>query len=156
MSTTEYAGFWLRFVACIIDGLVLTVVHFLVIIPFFNAFFILPTSHPEAGEEFGQSGTLTWIGASAGWPELALLVIAIVYYSLTESSKYQASPGKLAMELKVTGPEEQRLTLAKATLRNISKIISFIPFMIGFVMVAFTARKQALHDIFAGSLVVKK
>jgi uncharacterized RDD family membrane protein YckC len=73
-----------------------------------------------------------------------------------ESSKFQASIGKLALGLVVTDANGAKLDFTKALIRNLSKIISGVIFCVGFIMAGFTDKKQALHDIIASTLVVKK
>ena len=73
-----------------------------------------------------------------------------------ESSSNQATVGKMALGIQVTDLEGNRISFGKALGRNLAKIISALIFYIGFIMAAFTAKKQALHDMIAGTLVVKK
>jgi uncharacterized RDD family membrane protein YckC len=74
-----------------------------------------------------------------------------------ESSKWQATVGKSVMNLRVTNLEGRRISFGHATGRFFAKIVSsLIPLAIGYIMAAFTERKQALHDLIAGTLVLKK
>jgi len=70
------------------------------------------------------------------------------------ASEKQATLGKMAMGLIVTDDNNQRLTFGRATGRHFAKYLSGLALGIGFVMAAFTERKQALHDMIAGTLVV--
>jgi uncharacterized RDD family membrane protein YckC len=73
-----------------------------------------------------------------------------------ESSARQATLGKSVMSLRVTNGEGQRLSFGHSSGRFFAKIISgMIPFAIGYIMAGFTAKKQALHDLIAGTLVLK-
>ena len=81
--------------------------------------------------------------------------VLIIYYSLMESSKYQGTLGKIIMGIRVTGLNQERITLGKAILRNLSKILSGLIFGIGYIMIIFDTRKQGLHDKIADTLVVK-
>jgi uncharacterized RDD family membrane protein YckC len=72
-----------------------------------------------------------------------------------ESSSMQATLGKMALGLKVTDLNGKQISFGKATGRYFAKIISAIILLIGFIMVAFTEKKQGLHDMIAGTLVVK-
>lgn len=83
------------------------------------------------------------------------LVLVFIYYGAMESSKYQASLGKIAMGIKVTGTKGERLDFSKALLRNLSKIISSAILGIGYLMVLFDDRNQALHDKIADALVIE-
>lgn len=82
------------------------------------------------------------------------LVVLLIYLILMESSKFQASLGKLALGLKVVDKEGQKLTVLRALGRNLSKVFSVFTLMIGFMMAGWTKNKQALHDMVAGCYVV--
>ncbi len=73
-----------------------------------------------------------------------------------ESSPTQATLGKMALGIKVTDLAGKRVGFGKATGRYFGKIISALILLIGFIMVAFTEKKQGLHDKMAGCLVVNK
>ncbi len=122
-----YAGFWKRFAAIFIDGIILGIVGGVV-----SAIFGVPTGGP--------------IGALFGW----------LYFAGMESSSYQATIGKQILGIRVTDLEGGRITFARATLRYFAKFVSGAIFMIGFLMAAWTERKQALHDMIAGTLVVTR
>ncbi len=120
-----YAGFWKRFAAYLIDA---------VIIGIAGAIF-----RAAAGDAIG--GTLTTV---IGW----------VYFAVMESSEKQATLGKMALGIRVVDVDGNKISFARATGRYFSKIISALILMIGYIMAAFTAKKQALHDMIAGTLVV--
>jgi uncharacterized RDD family membrane protein YckC len=89
----------------------------------------------------------------------AILLIVIgqwLYYALMESSGRQATLGKLALGIVVTDLNGNKITFGRATGRYFGKILSGMIFAIGYIMAGFTERKQALHDIMAGCLVVLK
>ena len=86
---------------------------------------------------------------------LLLVVVGWLYYSLMESSPTQATLGKMAMGLRVTDMENQRVDFSRATGRFFGKFLSLFTFCIGFIMAAFTTRKQALHDQLASTLVLR-
>jgi uncharacterized RDD family membrane protein YckC len=89
---------------------------------------------------------------------LALLRIVLhwLYYSLLESSAWQATLGKKALGLEVTDLDGNRIGFGRATGRFFAKFISWIILLIGYIMAGFTEKKQALHDILAGTLVIRK
>lgn len=161
MSESKYAGFWLRFVAWIIDYIILYVINGFVIIP------ILATvglSIGAASEGFDlntmtEGDIIAAVSALVGAifaGGIISLIISILYYSIMEASKHQATVGKIALGLKVTDMNGGKLDIGKAALRQIGKIVSGIIIMIGYIMAGFTEKKQALHDMIAGALVVKK
>jgi len=149
----QYAGFWLRFVAMIIDLIVLGIVGFIVTLPFAAGAGIgmFMRGRPPMGPE-------EWMPIIASFWRLALirLVLNWLYYALLESSAWQATVGKKALGLEVTDLEGRRISFGRATGRFFGKIISALILWIGFIMAGFTARKQALHDMLAGCLVIRK
>jgi uncharacterized RDD family membrane protein YckC len=125
-ATAAYAGFWRRAAAILIDALILAI----------------------------PSGIVLGIlGRGAG--NLAVLVLDWLYFAYQESSEAQATIGKRALGIKVTDLEGNRLTFGRATGRYFAKILSTITLGIGYLLAAFTVRKQALHDMVASTLVVK-
>jgi len=80
-----------------------------------------------------------------------------LYFAGMESSARESTFGKAAMSLRVTGLTGQHLTFGHATGRYFAKIISgLIPLGIGYFMAGFTEKKQALHDMIAGTLVLRQ
>lgn len=158
MNTT-YAGFWLRFVAYIIDYLIIYAVQSFFFVPVLGLMGISFASKMDNVENMTDAETMGMIGsfaAVAGATALLTTVIAILYWSLMESSKYQATIGKMALGLKVTDVDGNSLDFVKSLIRNVCKIISGMIIFIGYIMAGFTEKKQGLHDIIAGTLVVKK
>jgi uncharacterized RDD family membrane protein YckC len=131
-TTSMYAGFWRRVAAVLLDGLILGVVT----VPLNLAF-------ADDGYTAASSGAQS-ISTVLGW----------LYYALMESSAKQATLGKMALGIIVTDLEGRRIGFGKATGRYFAKILSALILGIGFLMVAFTQRKQGLHDILAGTLVI--
>ena len=81
---------------------------------------------------------------------------AFVYFAVMESSRRQATFGKMAMGVMVTDRNGARLNFPRAFLRNIAKLVSMITLGIGFLMAGWTQKKQALHDMIAEALVVSR
>jgi uncharacterized RDD family membrane protein YckC len=77
-----------------------------------------------------------------------------LYFALCESSAWQATVGKLALGIRVTDMQGNRISLPRALGRYPAKVLSFFMFFIGVLIVAFTERKQGLHDLIAGTLVL--
>jgi uncharacterized RDD family membrane protein YckC len=145
-----YAGFWLRFFAYIIDSMLLgAVIGIGIFLPLLG-------------------GTLRTFSADSPWelytsmarPLVALRLLGLmaswIYFATLESSAWQATLGKKALGLKVTDLEGNRITFARASGRFFGKILSGMILFIGFLMAGFTVRKQALHDILAGCLVLRQ
>jgi|SRR5690348_418474 len=152
-----YAGFWLRFIAYLIDSVILAVgCGMLVIIMIFATGFIsvirsLP-ENPTPGEFFASGILLGIFMFIAG-----ILAMVWIYYAWMESSTTQGTVGKMALGLVVTDMQCRRVSFARASGRFFAKIITgLIPFAIGYIMAGFTAKKQALHDMIASCLVLRK
>lgn len=144
-----YAGFWLRAIALAIDFLlVCVVVGPTIVTP------ILIKN--QVGNSFRDVLDFTNGGTRQSLALLLLLhLILWLYYASFESSRWQATPGKKIMHLMVTDVNGRRISFARATGRYFGKLVSQF-FLIGFFMAAFTARKQAFHDMVAGCLVMRK
>jgi uncharacterized RDD family membrane protein YckC len=156
---TPYAGFWLRLVALIIDGIVVSIVEFVVFVPLLSALglgFIGAMSDMDTEDPSNLVGMVAAIVAAAGAYWILATAIQILYFSIMESSSSQATLGKMAMGIKVTDMQGGRLDFTRAFLRNLCKLISNFTMLIGYLMAGFTEKRQALHDLIAGALVVKK
>lgn len=154
-----YAGFWNRFAAAFLDGLVILVVEIVLLT-------VLPAT-----------------GVMAVILPILILVMVWLYEALLVSSPRQATLGKMAVGIKVTDLAGERIGFGRATARFFSKLIGYFvgtilillgTWLIGgigallfgligtvvilgsFLMAAFTARRQALHDLVAGCVVVQK
>lgn len=155
--SVAYAGFWLRMVAHLIDHIVLAVpmgILFVFLILGTGISAALQGLHPgESPEE-----VIAAIGFGVIFFGAGVLVVALwLYYALFESSAWQATPGKKVLGLFVTDLNGNRISFAQASGRFFAKMISgLIPLAIGYIMAGFTAKKQALHDIIAGCLVLRK
>lgn len=156
---TNYAGFWLRLVAIIIDGIIIGVAQSFLIIPLLAAVglgFATGAENMDLSDPEQAAGLIASIGAMIGTYWLLAMCIQILYFSFMESSKFQATIGKMALGLIVTDLNGGKLDFTKAFIRNICKIISNVTLLIGYIMAGFTEKKQALHDMIASTLVVKK
>jgi uncharacterized RDD family membrane protein YckC len=151
----RYAGFWRRFVAYIIDQLILGVVAFMVFVPAL-ALLGLGVGAGMMEEEEGAMGLVIAAIAAYFTAILVLIVTEWLYYALMESSVKQATLGKLAIGIIVTDLQGSRITFGRATGRYFGKILSSLILSIGYIMAGFTEKKQALHDMIAGCLVVMK
>lgn len=134
----NYAGFWKRFAAALLDGFILTIGGSIL------AACIIPSVIAE-GDPSSERFVL-----------LIPIIVIWLYYSLMESSSKQATLGKLAVGIYVADSEGNRISFCRATGRHFGKIISGIILSIGYIMAGFTEKKQALHDIMADCLVLSK
>lgn len=155
-----YAGFWLRVVAAIIDGLILAVPLGLVFFLLFAS--ALPSIIANAQDQNPMSIAMTIL------PRILFLLIASViagwlYWGLLESSPWQATLGKKALGLYVTDLSGKQATFARTSARFFAgRGIGSFPylgglyFLISCIMAGFTEKKQALHDVIANCLVLRR
>lgn len=133
-TSVKYAGFWFRAFAATIDG-VLCQVAFVLLSMLLSLIVRIPTV-PEGYVVFG-------------------LLTQWLWFTFPESSEWQATLGKKMLGLRVTDEQGGRISFGRANARYWSKILSALLLFIGFFMVAFTEKKQGLHDKIAGTLVLK-
>ncbi len=141
-TSVRYAGFWLRFGASFIDSLITAIgINILM----FVVATVLKTI--SIGYVAGIVGVFS---------SIISFVLTFLYYCLLTHYK-GATYGKMFMGIEVRSVDNQRLSLSKVIIREtIGKIVSGIILGIGYIMVAFTEKKQGLHDLMAGSVVVYK
>jgi uncharacterized RDD family membrane protein YckC len=159
--TVAYAGFWLRVVAAIIDGIVVGIP----MIPFYVAIFASIFSQLQSGDldntnPFGLVSTML--------PKFLLmcvlyLILAWLYWAAMESSSWQATLGKKALGLWVTDMEGKRPTFGRTSGRffagrgaGMFPYIGGLYFLVSCICAGCTEKKQALHDMIAGCLVIRK
>jgi uncharacterized RDD family membrane protein YckC len=140
----RYGGFWIRFVAAIIDGIIIQVVAMPFRFMVGGGLIGMRTDFPHHGFPFFGGFLSFVIGLAIGW----------LYEAFLESSVRQATLGKMMLGLKVTDLAGNRISFERATGRYFAKWISGLTLLIGYIMAGFTARKQALHDMLAGTLVL--
>jgi uncharacterized RDD family membrane protein YckC len=136
-SSATYGGFWRRLAAYLIDSIIVFVVILMVEV-FVRAF-------------------VTGDGSSVGaeiFLQCASIVVAWIYFASQESSEDRATLGKQVMGLQVCDMQGRRLSFGRATERHFAKIISTAILLIGFLMIAFTQRRQGLHDKIASTVVL--
>jgi uncharacterized RDD family membrane protein YckC len=154
---SPYAGFWLRFVAYLIDAIVLSVVYGVLFLIGIAMVGVESLQSMARGMENGDAApsaafimmmiSVLFLGTIASW----------LYYAYLESSVNQGTLGKMALGLIVTDLQGRRITFGRATGRFFAKIITgLIPLAIGYIMAGFTEKKQALHDMIVSTLVLRK
>lgn len=159
ISPRPYAGFWLRLVAHLIDSVILGII-FGVIVGVCVLAVGVGTLQAMATRFNPNSDDPTIPLVIMGWIFAAIIVSLLLqwlYFAIMESSEHQGTLGKMALGLIVTDSSDQRITFPRATGRFFAKIISgLIPLGIGYIMAGFTEKKQALHDMIASTLVLRK
>jgi uncharacterized RDD family membrane protein YckC len=154
----KYAGFWTRLCAAIIDGII---VYIILIIPSIISAITFSIGHPGYPDDpfliDGLVGTIVLITLKllAILQILNTVITPWLYFSIMESSRKQASLGKQALGIKVTNLNGESISFERATGRYFAKFISAVSLLVGYLMAAFTQKKQTLHDIIAKTLVVK-
>jgi uncharacterized RDD family membrane protein YckC len=148
-----YAGFWRRAGSFVLDTLVIQIPAGLLT--------------DLLGGSGASSTTTTNAVTGATSPHLHIeplrfaltsifgFVVAWLYYALLQSSSWQATVGQRAVGVRVTDLDGNRISFARATGREFASILSGLIFGIGYLMIIWTERKQALHDILANTLVVR-
>jgi len=162
-----YAGFWKRFFAYIIDSILINVAISVVFFPLAAIAGLSLFPHDTNLQE--DFSSISYMQHS-DMQELAILsalligvviisliamVISWLYFALMECSSKKATLGKMALGLIVTDMTGTRLSFGRASGRFFAKILSGLILNIGFIMAAFTEKKQALHDMLAGTLVLE-
>jgi uncharacterized RDD family membrane protein YckC len=142
-QSPNYAGFGRRFVAYLIDSILMAVI-FLPVGFAFGAFIGLS----------GLEGDELVSVAASGLINLFSLIVTWLYSAILESSVWQATLRKRVLGIRVTDLSGNRISFGKATGRHFAKYLSSLVCLIGFIMAAFTEKKQALHDMLANTLVV--
>jgi uncharacterized RDD family membrane protein YckC len=143
-------GFWIRFVAYMIDGLVM-LVPAVILVGIFAAFVIL------TDESIDHEGLPALLVVALVLLVAAMIVVNWLYEALMTSSPRGATFGKMALGLRIVRFDGIRLSFGRATARHFAKymVTPMVPLAIGYIMAAFTNRKRALHDILADTLVIK-
>jgi uncharacterized RDD family membrane protein YckC len=163
----QYAGFWERFGAAFIDGIILAIPGFIISYSFgFSISTIFDAAKSEKMEELynGKYFIVLVLQAALGW----------LYYAYQESSEHQATIGKRVLNLKVTDLDGQKITFEQASMRywvkhlitgsasytrfmHIPEISSLLSLLVlaNYLIQPFTEKRQALHDIIARTLVYK-
>ena len=148
-TSRDYAGFWLRFVAYFVDSIIMNIASFALGMGVgIIGVVVVGPNNLNAGD--GPMAVIQLIA------QLLSLGMAWLYFAFMESSEKQATLGKMAVGIIVTDEQGRRISFGKATGRFFGKILSTLICLGGFIMAAFTQRKQALHDVLAKTIVVRR
>ncbi|WP_058995417.1 protein kinase domain-containing protein [Leptolyngbya sp. NIES-2104] len=135
-TAPKYAGFWLRLVADLIDRTLLVLASAIVLAA--NRY------QPDNADNYFNAIFYTYIP------------LGLLYTTVLESSRMQATFGKQLMGIQVTDRNWKRLTLQRAFVRDLCKIFSYVTLGLGFLMASFTETRQALHDRITNCFVIRK
>ena len=152
---TPYGGFWIRFLAHLIDhcilGAVAAPLFFIMVLPA-----IVRIAHEAEQNQEPPSPELIVTILSSVFVYIALAFVGQwLYEALLTSSSWQGTIGKRVLRLKVVDEAGNRIGFGRATGRFFAKILSSMFFCIGFIMIGFTERKTGLHDMLAGTRVLR-
>jgi len=149
VAAPRYGGFWRRFCAYFLDGLILNIVMLPVGLMTGVSWVGLFASQEDITPEWfasymGSLLTLALFGMVVNW----------LYAALLQSSSRQGTLGQMALGLRVTDLEGRRVSFARATGRYFAVIVTGLTFAIGYLIMLFTEKRQTLHDLIAGTVVV--
>ncbi len=160
----SYAGFWIRSGAAVIDFIILIFLEGLIK----KLFFSFPTYIKVKGDienmffdpstffECVKNGSYeVYCYGSVFTPGWVSFLLAVLYYAAQQSSRLQATLGMRAFGLKIIDEEEQRISFVRAAIRYAASLFSAMILGIGYLMIAFTPRKQALHDMITSVYVIR-
>ncbi len=163
----SYANVWVRLLALIVDVIVLyipnSIMNAIVITvmgvgPALASLEAMSANSDGSSEaEIAQVLEAISVVLPAFFVIIVLsIIISWLYNALMESSSTQATLGKMAVGIHVTDTNGRRISFLRATGRYFAKGFLSSILLIGYIMAFFTNRKQALHDLMAGTLVLKK
>jgi uncharacterized RDD family membrane protein YckC len=138
-GTFIYAGFWIRFVAALLDGIILLVASVVV------QLLLAPML---------RSGRTDVMLMALVIESLIGMAIGATYEGVFVS-RFGATPGKMALDLKVVRPDGGPLSLGRAVGRYFAKIVSWIILAIGYIMAGLDSQKRALHDMICDTRVIR-
>ncbi len=146
-----YGGFWRRFVAKIVDGFILAVV--IVPLNFLFSFMMIGSATATPETVGSPAGVMVFVVL-----QLLLMVInfgAGILYSLFFIRKYQATPGKMALGLKLVRSDGSHLSKGRIVGRYFGEMLSHMILCIGYIIAAFDSEKKSLHDMICDTRVIK-
>ena len=162
MFPTKYASIFKRFVALFIDWLITGSISIAVFI------ILVLIMLPETFQDwmYDLRPRWFWIGDPLEYVDFeaytaitllffSFLIIPLLYFSIFESSARQATPGKMVLGLFVTDLGGNRISFLRALGRTLAKLLSKAICYVGYIVALFSARKQALHDLLANTLVLE-
>jgi uncharacterized RDD family membrane protein YckC/two-component sensor histidine kinase len=148
-----------RFLALVIDSIILLSLNF-ILVSALNRFEPAMPVFKLYEIKYTEDGSTKEVTKTKGWPSdnlglIVTIILSCLYCSLLESSSKQGTLGKMALGLKVADSKGNRITFSRAIGRYFAKYISKLTLGIGYLTSAFHPRKQALHDLIAGTIVLK-
>ncbi len=147
-----YGGFWRRVLAKIIDGFITGMLSWIILIPLM-IMMLGGMENLTSGSEPTPEQLQSLIGFQlVGF--VVQIVIPIIY-GLFFISKYDATPGKLALGMRIYRADSSRLTKGRIIGRYFAELLSSLTLGIGYLIAAFDSEKRTLHDHIADTRVVR-
>ena len=143
-GTAQFAGFWVRVLASIIDG---------VIIGLFNGFLQIGVSGMTSSVADDPDAAMLVMATSVGLTLVSITIAAL--YEIILTVKYGATVGKMALKLRVVTADGQGLRYGRSTGRHFAKWVSQMIAFIGYIMVGFDKEKRGLHDMMCNTRVIR-
>ena len=143
MENKQYAGFWIRLLASLLDGVILLVAAICIMV-----LTGVPMKHMMDFINVELEGYT--------WQQSMYVFLSLLYVILLPASTLQGTLGKAALGLKITDVNGERITVWRSLGRALSEILSTIILFIGYIMIAFHRQKRGLHDIIAGTYVIRE
>jgi uncharacterized RDD family membrane protein YckC len=141
-SQLVYAGFWVRFLAKFVDGIILQIANFGFQLVFMGGSFFTGSNDPE------KQMIMSWIAIIFSMTFTAL-------YSIFFVGKFGATPGKMALRLRIVTADGGKVSYPRATGRYFAEFLSSLILLIGYIMAAFDEEKRALHDRICDTRVIR-
>ena len=148
VATTRYGGFWIRFLARVIDYLILKAVGWIVLMPLG-----LTTAGIAWSGMHDLSDVLSLLAMSGMMFTISVAIAAT--YEIALTTMKGGTLGKLALGLRVVRPDGSKVLVGRATARYFATWLSRIILCIGYIIAAFDAEKRSLHDMLCDTRVVR-
>lgn len=143
MENKQYAGFWIRLLASLLDGVILLVAAICIMV-----LTGVPMEHMMDFINVELEGYT--------WQQSMYVFLSLLYVILLPASTLQGTLGKAALGLKITDVNGERISVWRSLGRALSEILSTIILFIGYIMIAFHREKRGLHDIIARTYVIRE
>lgn len=157
VRTFHFGGFWIRFVASVLDGIIMAVGSGICSMLVFGSFMPRSMMGGGIGNNPSPDEALAMLGPMLGMMGISILLNLAIgcAYETFFIARLGATPGKMALGLKVVRPDGGPISAGRAAGRYFAKIISSMILMIGYIMAGFDSQKRALHDMICDTRVVK-
>jgi uncharacterized RDD family membrane protein YckC len=156
-EAAQYCGFWIRFCARMLDGLILATLT--VPLSVINQVIMVrtyPLTGPGAGmERFENTAQLGEFLAIQAAFVLVSLILAFAY-EVYFVGRFAGTPGKLLLRMRIVRSDFSRVTYGRSAIRFFGKMLSDLTMYIGYIMVGFDPQRRALHDHIADTRVIKR